>query len=103
MFETGRFVEPGFIRDYGNGPLEVFGQMMEQGLFNSYLQFSNMVPKGQRPELMFSYGDTEFTEAYFKDFSISQSVFSIEATNVEANASPAPNVLTTLAGNSPHW
>ena len=45
--------------------------------------------------------DAAFIDAYFNDVSTSPFVLDSDATNVEAKASPAPHVLTTVAGNSP--
>ena len=68
FFGTGRFIEPGFIKDYGNRPYDVFESMLQGGQFSGYYRYNNNVGKGQRPILEYSKGDTGLAESYLRNF-----------------------------------
>lgn len=47
FLETGRFVDPNYVRSVGNKPSEVYEQLKQEGGFDGYQKYSNDVPKGQ--------------------------------------------------------
>ena len=46
-FETGRFINPGFVMALGNGPTEVYEQLIERSEIDGYSRWNNDVPRGQ--------------------------------------------------------
>ena len=51
-FDTGRFINPAFVADYGNRPTEVYEQIKQRGDISGYSRWNNDVPRGQRPILV---------------------------------------------------
>lgn len=49
FFSQGRFLEPGFVREYGNKPIEAFDKVKENKNVDAYYRFNNNVDKGERP------------------------------------------------------
>lgn len=53
FFETGRFVDPALVMEYGNRPSQVYNAIRQlEGYIDGYSRYSNDVPYGQQPRLI---------------------------------------------------
>lgn len=53
FFETGRFVDPALVMEYGNKPSQVYDEIRQlEGYIDGYSRYSNDVPYGQQPKLL---------------------------------------------------
>ena len=53
FFETGRFVDPALVMEYGNKPSQVYNAIRQlEGYIDGYSRYSNDVPYGQQPRLI---------------------------------------------------
>ena len=58
--ETGRFVDPAYVLSIGRTPSETYTRLKEEGAADGYSQWSNDVPKGERPRLIEVFGQGTF-------------------------------------------
>lgn len=48
-FETGRFIDPTYVAEYGDKPIEVYEELKKRSIIDGYSRWNNDVPRGQRP------------------------------------------------------
>ena len=52
FFSDNRFLEPGFVKDYGDKPSQVYDQLKNNNMISGLYKYNNNVERGHRPILM---------------------------------------------------
>lgn len=71
-FSDNRFLEPGFVRKYGDKPTQVYEELQGNENIRGFLRYDNMVDRGQRPRLVGSSGYDANLEKYLANYKSSK-------------------------------